>query len=146
MVRSIFLHSFGMCEYVSARARGIVSCVNGALSGWPASLRTYRKCMHYGYMHVGDPRGGIAAVLVEGKRFCYVYGSAAQPGVKHGQQEVVDMQLQAGETVLGARLVQQQPGLGWALAGAVSSRDSSGSMALLVLLTQHRLLTLKLRV
>ena len=108
-------------------------------------------------LHAGDPCGGISAVLVEGKRFCYIYGSAGQQGVKHGQQEVVDMQLQTGESILGARLVQQnnsseeaaqheQHRVGWALAGAATTLLSAGAeAALLVLLTQRRVLVLKLK-
>ncbi|KAJ9509391.1 hypothetical protein QJQ45_001842 [Haematococcus lacustris] len=93
----------------------------------------------------GCRAAGVSAVLVEGAKFCYVYGVV---GVRQefGEQQVLDMQLSEGERVMGARLLseylpsspvesdrQQQP--------SCSAAGQQGkARALLLVLTQHRLL------
>ena len=46
----------------------------------------------------------MAAVLVEAAKFFYAYGFVST-SEEHGVQQVVDMELQDGEKVLGARLL-----------------------------------------
>eukprot|EP00798_Chlamydomonas_sp_ICE-L_P017839 gene17839-24223_t len=61
------------------------------------------------HLLLGDPSGDVGAVLVEGKRFAYIYATTAGLSVQHGQQEVVDMELLEGESILGARLYPRHP-------------------------------------
>jgi hypothetical protein len=71
----------------------------------------------------------VAAVLVEATKFYYVYGWVST-NEEYGVQQIVDMELQEGERILGARLIPgvQLPGRG------------SQQFALLVLCTGRRLL------
>jgi hypothetical protein len=77
----------------------------------------------------GDPGASVAAVLVEGRQYMYCYGTVGQE-VVHGDQQIIDLDLPDGESVMGGRLV---PG---PVAG--------GSQ--LMVLTQQRLLVYDLAV
>ncbi|MEW5303148.1 MAG: hypothetical protein WDW36_005869 [Sanguina aurantia] len=57
------------------------------------------------YLLVPKSGGWLAAVLVENQKLMYVY-TATTPVQTQGKQQVVDMGLVAGETVLGARLLE----------------------------------------
>ena len=77
----------------------------------------------------GRSQGQIAAVLVESQKLYYVYRKTERRAAS-GLQDVVDMCLAPGETVLGARLVETAGG-----------GDSGGCSAVaLLILTQRRLL------
>lgn len=81
---------------------------------------------------------GVSAVLVEGSKFYYVYGVVPQ-GAAHGQQQVVDMGLDGGERVLGARLVA--PGTaGLCMDGSPAADSKACRHLLLLIATQSRLL------
>ncbi|KAJ9505203.1 hypothetical protein QJQ45_027457 [Haematococcus lacustris] len=108
-----------------------------------AAGKTQKKHLLVG--DAGCRAAGVSAVLVEGAKFCYVYGVV---GVRQefGEQQVLDMQLSEGERVMGARLLseylpsspvesdrQHQP--------SCSAAEQQGiARALLLVLTQHRLL------
>ena len=72
-------------------------------------------------------------MLVETQRLYYVYRRTSKDDA-FGVQDVVEMDLYAGENVLGARLIDQ---------GLV--RDDGSGNPILMLLTQYRLLTHELR-
>ncbi len=94
---------------------GARTCDGRACAGWPA----------------GGGAAACSAVLVEGTKFFYVYGPVrGKP--EHGEQQVVDLQLEGQERVLGARLMRGAP---WAAGG-----QGGRPQALLVVLTQFRLL------
>jgi hypothetical protein len=67
---------------------------------------------------------------VEGTKFCYVYGNVVGKP-EYGMQQVLDMQLDVGERVLGAALMS---GASWA----------PPAHAQLLVLTQQRLLVFTL--
>jgi hypothetical protein len=77
------------------------------------------------HLLLGAPSSSISAVLVEGQRYLYVY-TATPVSEQYGQQQVVDMELDRNEAVLGARLL---PG---------------GATSVLLVLTQQRLLCYQL--
>lgn len=102
----------------------------------------------------GRLHSGIAAVLVEGQRMYYVYRRTAQRE-ESGLQDIVEMQLCEGESVLGARLVELAPqqaggastGSDAAYTGAAAAADAAAAGravkspgVALLLLTQNRLL------
>ncbi len=88
----------------------------------------------------GAKAGGLAAVLVESQRFMYLYG-VTPVGSEYGKQQVIDLSLDDGETVLGARLVEVA-----AEAGAgTEGQDVSSASAMVVVATQRRLLSYRLR-
>ena len=82
----------------------------------------------------GRSKGNISAVLVEAQKLYYVYRRTSQ-GDEFGVQDVVDMDLQSGERVLGARLIE---------LGSVKQGDTANYA--LMILTQHRLLAHELRI
>ncbi len=90
----------------------------------------------------GGGRYGLAAVLVESQRFMYLYGSTTTME-EYGKQQVVDLGLEEGENVLGARLVDVCIGGGGA-GGHGSGSGSWGQMAVVVA-TQRRLLSFRLK-
>lgn len=68
--------------------------------------------VHKKHLLVGTVGSPIAAVLVESSKFYYVYHKhdvSMGREVKDGAQDVVDMELRSGETVMGARLVDDDP-------------------------------------
>ncbi|GFH25144.1 uncharacterized protein HaLaN_23064 [Haematococcus lacustris] len=69
-----------------------------------AAGKTQKKHLLVG--DAGCRAAGVSAVLVEGAKFCYVYGVV---GVRQefGEQQVLDMQLSEGERVMGARLLSE---------------------------------------
>ncbi len=83
---------------------------------------------------LGAPDALISAVLVESQRFYYVYHRTG-PRDAYGLQDVVDMELEDGETVLGARLID----LG-AEDSASLSAASPAVGTVLLLVTRTRLL------
>ena len=58
----------------------------------------------------GHTQRPVTAVLVESQKFYYIYrDTPARAAV--GQHDIVELQLAQGETVLGARLLDQEGGL-----------------------------------
>jgi hypothetical protein len=77
----------------------------------------------------GSPHSPISAVMVESQKLYYVYRRTAGRKEQYGMQDMVDMELAEGESVLGARLVE----------------GAGGQALLLLLLTQRHLLVHTLR-
>lgn len=90
----------------------------------------------------GGGRYGLAAVLVESQRFMYLYGSTTTME-EYGRQQVVDLGLEDGENVLGARLVDLCVGGGG--AGGRGSGSGDGGQMAVVVATQRRLLSFRLK-
>ncbi|KAG2442368.1 hypothetical protein HXX76_002454 [Chlamydomonas incerta] len=78
--------------------------------------------------------GVLSAVLVESARFMYLYGFTTCKE-EYGRQQVVELGLEDGESVLGARLVE--------VAASPGTEGAAGG-ALVVLATQRRLLSYRL--
>ncbi|KXZ56884.1 hypothetical protein GPECTOR_1g798 [Gonium pectorale] len=110
------------------------------------------------------PAGGaagrtqLAAVLVESQRFMYLYG-ATSVTQEYGRQQVVDLGLEDGEAVLGARLLESPPA---EPAGSVAAQEGEGGAQgrdfrtggaveqtpgpIVMVATQRRLLSYRLRI
>ncbi|KAL6762933.1 hypothetical protein V8C86DRAFT_2432243 [Haematococcus lacustris] len=137
----------GQGSRAAEAALGTAAAARGAGAGgggaYIAAGKTQKKHLLVG--DAGCRAAGVSAVLVEGAKFCYVYGVV---GVRQefGEQQVLDMQLSEGERVMGARLLseylpsspvesdrQHQP--------SCSAAEQQGkARAMLLVLTQHRLL------
>jgi hypothetical protein len=84
----------------------------------------------------GAAHGKISAVLVEGQKMYYIYHKV--PGNQaSGHQDVVDMHLEAGESVLGARLSDST---------TFQATAQANDRQFLLLLTQKRLILHVLKV
>ncbi|KAG2483809.1 hypothetical protein HYH03_017332 [Edaphochlamys debaryana] len=92
----------------------------------------------------------LAAVLVETQRFMYLYGTT-RTEEEYGRQQVVELGLEDGETVLGARLLELPGPSPAAAEGAAAAGEGAapcagtGAEAVVVLATQRRLLAYRLR-
>ncbi|KAG2433472.1 hypothetical protein HYH02_012590 [Chlamydomonas schloesseri] len=104
-----------------------------------AAGKTYKRHLLLGSAGTGcssasSSSGGVlSAVLVESQRFMYMYGFTSSKE-EYGRQQVVELGLGEGESVLGARLVE--------LAAAGAGAEAGG--ALVVVATQRRLLSYRL--
>ena len=56
------------------------------------------------FLMLGRPGDALAAALVEGHKFCYLYRPTTTRQ-EYGQHQVYDMALESGESVLGAALL-----------------------------------------
>ncbi|GIL86925.1 hypothetical protein Vretimale_15539 [Volvox reticuliferus] len=103
---------------------------------------------------VGNSKTSLAAVLVESQRFMYLYGVTTTQQ-EYGMQQVVELDLEEGETVLGARLVEiaavpAAEGL-FGVSGercgsaAAAAAAAAGGDYMVVVATQRRLLSYRLQ-
>lgn len=86
-------------------------------------------------------------MLVEAQKLCYVYRRTAGRDAPGGLQDIVDMELGPGESVLGARMLDlgggsRKEGGG----GGGTGGEQSATTTVLLILTQGRLLVHSLRV
>lgn len=110
-----------------------------------AAGKTYKRHLLLGSAGTGCSSGSasssgaggvLSAVLVESQRFMYVYGFTSSRE-EYGRQQVVELGLEEGESVLGARLVE--------VAAAQGTEGGPGAGgALVVVATQRRLLSYRL--
>ncbi|GLI69754.1 hypothetical protein VaNZ11_014434, partial [Volvox africanus] len=101
---------------------------------------------------LGNSKTSLAAVLVESHRFMYLYGVTTTQQ-EYGMQQVVELGLEEGETVLGARFVEiEAMPAAEALSGISGVRcgptagaaAAAGGDSMVVVATQRRLLSYRL--
>ncbi|GAX75438.1 hypothetical protein CEUSTIGMA_g2882.t1 [Chlamydomonas eustigma] len=86
--------------------------------------------IHKKHLILGAAHSKISAVLVEGQKMYYVYQKVLGNQAS-GHQEVLAMNLEAGESVLGARLVDS------ATMGELPTASKDNGIQYLLLLTQY---------
>ena len=97
----------------------------------------------------GRPLSRISAVLVEVQKLCYVYRKTSGREAPGGLQDIVDMELMPGESVLGARMLDLGcPGRegGGGGGGGGGGEGGAATTTVLLILTQGRLLVHSLQV
>ncbi|GIL51441.1 hypothetical protein Vafri_7422 [Volvox africanus] len=85
----------------------------------------------------------LAAVLVENHRFMYLYGVTTTQQ-EYGMQQVVELGLEEGETVLGSRLVEIEAMPAAGCGPTAGAAAAAGGDSMVVVATQRRLLSYRL--